>query len=368
MEGKLRHMFPGGNTANGFHSFYDYLIPADANKIFVVKGGPGVGKSSFMKRIGEEMLSRGHNVEYHHCSSDGNSLDGVALPDAGIALLDGTAPHVVDPKHPGAIDEIIHLGDYWNELAIRANRESVLAMTKEIGRLFRKAYGYLRGAKNYQDEYISYFNDTGAVNQGALNSIALGFERQVLPSNAKAVAPRERHLFATAITPTGPVSHVANLVEGSQQVIVLQGGPGTGTGFVVSHLRNALAARGFYVEVYHCALDPQRIEHLVIPELSLAVVTSREPHAYVGKASWVEDLNVLVDDERLALYRPDMERALTDSQYAFNTAIGFILRAKALHDELETFYVPNMDFKAINARRDKTMRRIIELTRELEVD
>jgi len=34
-------------------------------------------------------------VEYHHCSSDGNSLDGVALPDQGIALLDGTAPHRV---------------------------------------------------------------------------------------------------------------------------------------------------------------------------------------------------------------------------------------------------------------------------------
>ena len=130
-----------------------------------------------------------------------------------VAWVD-TTPHVVDPKHPGAIDEIIHLGDYWNELAIRANRESVLAMTKEIGRLFRKAYGYLRGAKNYQDEYISYFNDTGAVNQGALNSIALGFERQVLPSNAKAVAPRERHLFATAITPAGSVSHVENLVGG----------------------------------------------------------------------------------------------------------------------------------------------------------
>lgn len=363
MEGKLRHMFPGGNTPNGFHSFYDYLIPADANKIFVIKGGPGVGKSSFMKRIGEEMLSRGFNVEYHHCSSDGNSLDGVALPDQGIALLDGTAPHVVDPKHPGAIDEIIHLGDYWDEMAMRANRESVLTITKEIGRLFRKAYGYLRGAKNYQDEYASYLSDIGAVDRAALNAMALGLERQAVPGSAKATAPRERHLFATAITPDGPVSYVENLVSGSQQVIVLQGGPGTGTEFVVSHLRSALASRGYYVEVYHCPLDPQHIEHLVVPELSLAIVTSREPHVYSGKATWVEDLNILVDNKRLALYRKDMERALNDSKYAFDIAIGFIMRAKSLHDDLETFYVPNMDFTAISARRDKTLRRIIELAR-----
>lgn len=366
MIGKLRHMFPGGNTAYGFHSFYEHLIPADANKIFVIKGGPGVGKSSFMKRIGEEMLSRGYNVEYHHCSSDNNSLDGVALPDLGIALLDGTAPHVVDPKHPGAVDEIIHMGDYWNEIAIRANRESVLTITKEIGRLFRKAYGYLRGAKNYQDEYISYFSDTGAVNQSALNSVALGLERQLLPGNAKLSAPKERHLFATAITPQGPLAYVENLVEGSQNIVVLQGGPGNGTEFVVSYLRNALAARGYYVEVYHCALDPQRIEHLVVPELALAIVTSREPHTYAGRASWVENLNALVNDKNLALYRKDMDRALADSSYALDTAVGFILRAKSLHDELETFYVPNMDFAAINARREKTIQRITELIREAQ--
>ena len=51
MTGKIRKMFPGGNTANGFYSFFDYIIPQDVNRIFCLKGGPGVGKSSFMKKI-----------------------------------------------------------------------------------------------------------------------------------------------------------------------------------------------------------------------------------------------------------------------------------------------------------------------------
>ena len=50
MTGKTRKMFPGGNTANGFYSFFDYIIPNDVNRIFCLKGGPGVGKSSFMKK------------------------------------------------------------------------------------------------------------------------------------------------------------------------------------------------------------------------------------------------------------------------------------------------------------------------------
>ena len=61
--GYVRKVFPGGNTAYGFFSFYDYIAPPDANKIFVIKGGPGVGKSTFMRKIAEAVRSRGYDVD-----------------------------------------------------------------------------------------------------------------------------------------------------------------------------------------------------------------------------------------------------------------------------------------------------------------
>jgi hypothetical protein len=42
-KGTEKLVFPGGNTSKGFYSFYDHIIPIDANRIFVIKGGPGVG-------------------------------------------------------------------------------------------------------------------------------------------------------------------------------------------------------------------------------------------------------------------------------------------------------------------------------------
>ncbi|WP_206459271.1 hypothetical protein [Anaerovorax sp. IOR16] len=50
MAGKQRHMFPGNNTPEGFFSYYQYILSQkEADKIFCIKGGPGVGKSTFMK-------------------------------------------------------------------------------------------------------------------------------------------------------------------------------------------------------------------------------------------------------------------------------------------------------------------------------
>ena len=48
-KGRIRHMFPGGNTSQGFFSYYDYILgQEEANRIICIKGGPGVGKSTFM--------------------------------------------------------------------------------------------------------------------------------------------------------------------------------------------------------------------------------------------------------------------------------------------------------------------------------
>ena len=39
-KGKIRHMFPGGNTSLGFFSYYDYILSQEeANRIICIKGG-----------------------------------------------------------------------------------------------------------------------------------------------------------------------------------------------------------------------------------------------------------------------------------------------------------------------------------------
>ena len=74
MEGKIRKIFPGANTANGSFNFFDNIIQGDINRIFCFKGGPGVGKSSLMKKIAQEFIDRGYDVELHHCPSDPSSF------------------------------------------------------------------------------------------------------------------------------------------------------------------------------------------------------------------------------------------------------------------------------------------------------
>ena len=152
---KERHLFPGGNTSKGFYSFYRYVLSQDdAKRILCIKGGPGTGKSTIVHALLKIYTSL-YPEEYHHCSSDPNSLDGVLIKELNIALLDGTSPHIVDPINPGAVDEILNMGDALDMDVLSKNKKEIISLNKEIGKNFKRAYRYLGSAKCIHDDWSS---------------------------------------------------------------------------------------------------------------------------------------------------------------------------------------------------------------------
>ena len=86
--------FLGANAPDGFYSLYPQLIDLErARAVYILKGGPGCGKSSLMRRVAQAMEEKGASVEYIACSGDPDSLDAVVFPALNTAIVDGTAPH-----------------------------------------------------------------------------------------------------------------------------------------------------------------------------------------------------------------------------------------------------------------------------------
>lgn len=368
MKGKLREFFPGGNTSLGFYSFYDFIIEPEATRVFCIKGGPGVGKSTFMKIIGKEMLDRGYDVEFHHCSSDASSIDGVVIPVLKIALVDGTTPHIVDPKYPGVVDEIIYLGDFWNEEGLKADKDEILTITKRYKRMFTIAYCSLKESKIIHEEWESYI--TEAMDFAPINKITRYVFKEVF-SDAEPDFTRtgeSRHLFGSAITPEGPVNLLESILIDVGNVYVLKGEPGTGKSTFMEKMSASAKQIGLDVEAYHCPLDPTKLDFLVIPALKVAFLNDTEPLMIdLTEFSTTEiDFDQFLDQETLDYYENEMQSCKKRFWAAYNRGVFYINEAKRLHDELEEYYIPNMDFEGINEKRIFTLERILKYAQELE--
>jgi hypothetical protein len=358
-EGKVKHLFPGGNTSLGFFSYYGNIITQeDADRFIVIKGGPGVGKSTFMKRIGEEMLKKGYDVEFLHCSSDNNSLDGVKVPELKVAIIDGTAPHVVDPKSPGAVDEILNFGEFWNEDGIRVHKNNIIKTNKEIGNIFLRAYKYLRAAYSVYEDSAAIYGE--ALYKGELNLTASTLIEELF--EGKCISKEEgkqRCLFASAITPNGFCNYLDSLLS-AEKVYEIKGGMGTGEKLILEKIKTAAVERGLNIEAYYCALNPYKLEHLIIPELNTAFTTTNSYHSSGCKKYTSIDIQQYMDSQKLAYYKDDLYQNSIETDNLLSIALSTISRAKKLHDELETYYIPNIDFEAINRCFEKTMARLLK--------
>jgi len=88
--------FLGANSPVGFVSQFEKVYnQTDAWRVYIIKGGPGTGKSSFMKKIAKEAQKRQLDTHIAYCSSDPASVDAVIIPDKKIMVADGTAPYAM---------------------------------------------------------------------------------------------------------------------------------------------------------------------------------------------------------------------------------------------------------------------------------
>ncbi len=144
--------FAAANGYSGFRSYFsEVFAPEDFHRIYILKGGPGTGKSRLLKNVGRVFESRGCRTEWIFCSSDPASLDGVTLCVNGrsVALLDGTAPHECDTRLPGAVDSLVNLGDGWDEDALARRRPDIATLGEAKRRAYQKAYEYLSLSSKY---------------------------------------------------------------------------------------------------------------------------------------------------------------------------------------------------------------------------
>lgn len=356
---RIRRFYAGGNTSKGFQSHYDQILAlTEAKRVIILKGGPGVGKSTLMKRIGQELLHKGFDLEFVHCAADTLSLDAFVAPEIGVAMIDGTAPHVIDPKAPGAIDEIVNLGEFWNEAEIRRHRTPILQAGLDGSKHYQRAYRYLAVSHLvYQD--IEAVN-AEATDQGWMNQKANELIDTLLAGYPVAArAGRIRHLFASALTPDGPKHYLDSLFGPLNRRFIIKGEPGTGKSTFIQKVANAAVERGFFVELFHCPFDPEKLDHLIIPQLDAGLTTAVEPHIWYGEAEQVIDTSDALSHTVRQRYADELHIADQTYRALLATAFACLKKARACHQEREQYYIPSMCFKDVEALGKRLLDRIL---------
>jgi len=255
--------------------------------------------------------------------------------------------------------EIVHLGDFWDVEKMEPNKYEIIKLIEKNSKFYKRAYKYFGAARLVYEDIIwknEEAQDFGKLNIETHSLIDEIFKGLELSENLGKV----RHLFGSAYTPSGWVEYTDTILEDIDKIYYIKGDIGTGKSTLLEKIYNAAVTRGYNVEIHHTPLIPEKIETVIIKDLSIALTIMD-----AGKEENYKeiDLDKYLDKDIVSRYKEDIEEDKRIFKQLIDIAVSNIREAKKNHDLIETYYVPNMNFDEIVKVREELIERILKYER-----
>ncbi len=335
--------FAASNSTTGFISYYEEVFRTSRiGHIWAIKGGPGTGKSRFLRDVADNAIEHGWVCEYIYCSSDPDSLDAVILTREGregIALLDATAPHLFEPVCPGAHEDIINLGQFWNSETLAARRAEIEQLNREKGDAYRRAYRYLSGfgdMRTNRDLLVAPYirrDKIAALAQKLLRDLPDGDAYSAQPALIHSVGMRGEVGFDTYFGKAEEIYIVADC-HGAAQYLMME-------------LGKLATEKRLAIRISHDPVEAEKIDGLFLCESGIAFVVCPEeecdyPHHRIA-------MRRFVDTASMKRVRRELRSGDRISRALRGEALDALEKVREVHFRLEDIYSSAMDFSAKEA-------------------
>ncbi len=298
--------FAGGNTGEGFYNCFEHIIPGwiRDEKTYILKGGPGVGKNTMMKEIAKYAKENNDDVELFYCSGDPDSLDAVRIPKKKFVILDGTAPHIREPRIPGVTASIVNLGMYLEEEKLTEKKGELERLFAENKDYYRKAYLELQTAYELQKREMPEKNDS------------------------REESRKVRKLFLQTISYQGIIDYTEEYLADKEVRELKEKEDFDLMQSILEQFENSPT------ELFFDPLLPNQLRVIHIPEQNLT-------------------------------FRIQQEKRLPCVESFIEAGIRFLMQCKRTHDEIENIYKPCMNFDAVTIETNRLLNKIHYKSQEM---
>ncbi len=338
----------GANNKKGYCSLFgDTYDPYIKGNHLILKGGPGTGKSTLMKRIADKLEKRGYYVERGFCSADPQSLDIVLVPEINFSVVDGTSPHTMDPTLPGVTEHIVDLSVAWDKNYLKGHIDEIGELTQSNKQQHKKTADYLMLASAIETQNVLLCTD--CVDKEKLQRYIKRLKARIVPERADYKPGRVHKRFLSAVTPDGVDVRYDSVVALAEKIVTIEDEYGVVAPYIAEKISDFAIEQGYDVYKCFCPLFPDfKAEHIIIPELKTALFTENSYHFSIDDESKRIHAGRFMDKEGFSVKREKLLFGKKAKKELINEAVRTMSLAKDIHDRLEEYYIKATDFNIIN--------------------
>lgn len=272
-----------------------------------------------------------------------------------MAVL-GTAAHVVEPKYPGVVEQYVNLGECYRREGLSELRRDIQNAMVGYKGCYQRAYRCLSAAAEVGQDIRATLMTPGVEERMARR--AAGILSREVKRDKNAAPGRVKQRFLGAVSHQGVLCLYGTVLAQCQRVYELSDRYGLGHE-MLSHLLTGVVNAGYDAVACPDPMAPNRLAHLLVPQLSLAFVTTIPERPFPVRPWRRLRLDAMVPQELLRRSRPRLRFVQRVSEALVEEAVSALREAKNMHDDLEGLYHPFVDFEQVNQKADEIVKELL---------
>ncbi|MDR1600668.1 MAG: hypothetical protein LBS11_12490 [Oscillospiraceae bacterium] len=282
-----KHGFIGAFTRDGYVVFDpEPLLGGNEPRRLRVRGGSARTRAAAMDALARRITEQDREADLLHDVLDPDAVVGIVCPSLALAVASAGAG---DPcLNIGQPDVCVDMDEALRSVHSGVYPEVVRALDAEASSYESRVVRYMEAAAPLRadagDEY------SRVLDRAALDRMLEPWMESIMAYRPESGGGVESRVFVEAVTSRGLVQHLDSVL--TPRLWRVSGPWGCDFHDPLAKLRDAALSRGLDVM---CAMEycqPDRLAHLLIPELGLFVTSEVSVHALAGAAQRTIDLRL----------------------------------------------------------------------------
>jgi len=357
------NFFSAANSHCGFINYFQQFFKYDKDaNCYIIKAGAGCGKSTMMRKIAKFLQENGYNVFLFPCTSDPNSLDGVYCKELNFMIVDGTAPHIIEPNYPIFFEKIVTLYDCIDSEKIQKNGDGLLNYFDENQSYHNRTKNLFTSIKALQDDCQKLVDP--CIDKDKLDIYSKKLCKKTLRKSLNKKS-KVTNLLLSGITLNGLDYFSETPRKMVKNIYAIHDVYGNCANSILHELYDTCLQKGYDIISCNCPIDPHnKIDHIIIPEADIAFITVNRylplKEAADKNIHFARFLKTKVDKihrHRIRFNNKTISNLIVELQQQLSSA-------KQSHDDIEKAYVEAINFKTVDIKTNEIINDLKKLIKK----
>jgi hypothetical protein len=325
-------------SPQGYVERFRELYSAESGwKTYIITGSLSPDAARLTSAAGRALEASGEKVNYIGSCCEPGRVSAAVCEKRRLCIVDASVLSSMNLSLPGLCDEIFDVGDTVEQDTLDSHRRSILAFAAKYRTSAARAYRFLTAAAGMDGDTLRLALE--CADMAKLERYAGNLSRRLFPPLGS--QGKESVMYLSAVTADGVVGRLPE--ENISLLYALDDEYGLGKLFL-NKIRCAALSSGYDVVSCPCPLFPEgKPEHLFIPSLNLAFVTTRRSHPFSCTEGRQIHIRRFLDAEAIRQRRPRISFERRASRELVSEAVMLLDDARANRRMIESIYAEATD-------------------------